>query len=376
MTVTAIRAAGCLAFAASLLAQSSWQVEGGRASARLRGAAATRLTGAVQVLATAGSFALHFAADAAGKARSLNLEVLAGAQVVIGVGSAPSARQVPVAVDGAGSFAGTLGPTWGGSPVQVRAAGESAVAEGDGRFSVQVSRAEGARRFALLGRFSERRGGYLFVLDWDEREVRLERQLGVDRIVLQRAPAPALLEEVSMTFQLDGFRLQGFIDDAVLVGTFDGAISAGAPGVAWSGEAPRWGGLCAGAPARPRASVAVVQRGRAASVHAAVPQQPGSVALLELVLDRPHAWIPRSPGGFEPFRRQPLAAPVVLRGDVSGSLGAGTLSEVGPAGELRAELRWPDLPALRLQTALIRWRVVDPAGSAVVAVTPAAKLRF
>ncbi|MGC6487759.1 MAG: hypothetical protein ACON4Z_08960, partial [Planctomycetota bacterium] len=105
-------------------------------------------------------------------------------------------------------------------------------------------------------------------------------------------------------------------------------------------------------------------------------QQPGSLALLELSLDRPHGWIPRGTGGFEPFLRQPLAAPVVLRGDVRGALGVGALGEVDATGELQAELEWPALPALRLRAALLRWRIADAKGEGVVAVTPAVRLRF
>ncbi len=374
MIARALQAAGYLACAAGLLAQSDWQVEGGRASARVHGAVAARLAGAAQTVAGAGACSVHFGADSAGKPRSLKLDVPAGSRVVVGAASAPPAVEGVVALDGDGAFAGALGPTWGALPVQVRAAGAAAAGR-DGRFSLRVSRAEEVRRLALVGRFSEG-GCYLFVLDWDESEVRLERLLGLDRMVLRRAPAPALGAEVSMTFQLDGFRLEGLVDDAVVLQAFDGAISAGAPGVAWAGAEPRWRELRAAPTASPRASVAVVQRGRAASVHGSVPEQPGSLALLELALDRPHGWIPRGPGGFEPFLRQPLAAPVVLWDDVRGSLAMGGLGEVDPSGAVRAELRWPDLPALRLRAALVRWRIVEPGGGAVVSVTPAVKLRF
>ena len=116
-------------------------------------------------------------------------------------------------------------------------------------------------------------------------------------------------------------------------------------------------------------------RGRAA-VHAAVPAAPGSLAVLELQLDRPHGWVPRTPGGFEPWLRQPAAAPVVVVGDVRGSLGTGTLTEVEVGGVLQAELRWPDLPLLAKQVALARWRVVAPGGGASVGSTPPVRVIF
>ena len=376
MSSRALCVLGCFAGAVGLPAQTSWQLEGGRAAAQVHGAERFSLEGAGRATAAAGPRAVHFAATAAGKPRSLALDVAAGSRVVIGVAGAAPAVEQPISLDGAGAFAGPLEPTWGAPPVQVRAAAPGAATARDGRLSAWVSRVEGARWFALAGRFSAGGGGYLFVLDWEEQEVRLERLLGLDRVVLARAPAPAPRREVAMALQLEGFRLQGILDEEVLVRAFDGAVSSGALGVAWAGEAPGWEGLRLAPPAKPAASVAVVQRGRAAQVYGAVPQQPGSIALLELALDRPHGWIPRSVGGFEPFLRQPPAAPVILQADVRGSLGAGALAEVDAAGELRAALRWPDLPALRLHVALVRWRIVDAAGDATVAVTPSAKLRF
>lgn len=376
MSAAARRALGWFASAASLLGQSSWQVEGGRLSAQVQGAAAARIDGAAREIDGSGRYEVHFGADAAGKPMSLALDVPAGSRVVVGAARGLAAARGRVDLSGDGAFAGTLGPTWGAEPVQVRAAAPGGDAGRDVRLTARVERVEGARWFALVGRFSEAGGCYLFVVDWEQREVRLERQLGFDRVVLRRARAPQLGDRASIAFQLEGFRLQGCVDDAVVVRSFDGAVSGGAPGVAWCGAAPRRQELRAAAPAPPRASVAVVQRPESASARAAVPQQPGSLALLELSLDRPHGWIPRGTGGFEPFLRQPLAAPVVLRGDVRGALGVGALGEVDAAGELQAELEWPALPALRLRAALLRWRIADAKGEGVVAVTPAVRLRF
>ena len=119
MTARALRAAGVFACAAGLLAQSDWQVEGGRPSARVRGAVAARLTGAAQTIEGAGACSVHFGADAAGKPRSLLLDVPAGSRVVVGAASAPPAVQEAVALDGDDAFAGALGPTWGALPVQM-----------------------------------------------------------------------------------------------------------------------------------------------------------------------------------------------------------------------------------------------------------------
>ena len=97
---------------------------------------------------------------------------------------------------------------------------------------------------------------------------------------------------------------------------------------------------------------------------------------MELSLDRPHAWIPRSPGGFEPWLRQPLAAPVVAWGDWRGSLGARTVSEVDADGAVRMELRWPLLPALSGRVALARVCVATADGGAVIERSPPVRLVF
>lgn len=355
-------------------AQATWQLEGGRGRARVVAERSFELAPGARAASPAGKAAVHFAADAAGKPRSLAFEVGDGDRVVVSVEPASATKREPVDVTGSSAFTGTLGPTWGNAPVEVRACRGGDELR-DVQLSVTVARADESASFALVGRHSEG-GCYLLVLDWAAAEVRLERVMGFDRVVLTRAMAPPLAAEAALTLQLDGFRIQGFVDDAPIVRTFDGAISAGAAGVAWSGARPVWRELSRARPAAPRASAAVVgSRGRAA-VHAAVATAPSGLAVLELQLDRPHAWIPRSAGGFEPWLRQPPAAPLVARGDFRGSLGNGVLGEVDSAGTLHAELVWPDLPALRLQVALARWRVVTPSGGPTVARTPAVRVIF
>lgn len=367
-------ASAALFAAAAVTAQATWQLEGGRGRARVVAERSFELAPGAGAACPAGAAAVHFAADAAGKPRSLAFEVGDGDRVVVAASSSPATQRAPVDATGSSSFTGRLGPTWGNAPVEVRACGRSDALR-DVQLSVRVARSDQSASFALVGRHSEG-GCYLLVLDWAAAEVRLERVMGFDRMVLARAAAPPVAAEVALTLQLEGFRIQGFVDDAPVVRSFDGAISAGGAGVAWSGTRPTWRELSRARPAAPRASAAVVGgRGRAA-VHAAVAAAPGSLAVLELQLDRPHAWIPRSAGGFEPWLRQPAAAPLVARGDVRGSLGKGVLGEVDSAGNLHAELVWPDLPALRLQVALATWRVVTPSGGPTVARTPAVRVIF
>lgn len=355
-------------------AQATWQLEGGRGRARVVAERPFDLAPGVGAASPAGKAAVHFAADAAGKPRSLAFEVGDGDRVVVAAASSSPPQREPLDVTASPAFAGTLGPTWGNAPVEVRACRERDELR-DVQLSVTVARADASTSFALVGRHSES-GCYLLALDWAAAQVRLERVMGFDRVTLARAAAPPLAAEVALTLQLEGFRIQGFVDDAPVVRAFDGAISAGGAGVAWSGARPTWRELSQARPAAPRASAAVVGgRGRAA-VHAAVAAAPGSLAVLELQLDRPHGWVPRTAGGVEPWLRQPAAAPVVVVGDVRGSLGAGTLTEVGVGGVLQAELRWPDLPLLGKQVVLARWRVVAPGGGALVGATPSVRVIF
>lgn len=374
-TIAPITAA-VLACAGVLAAQSSWQVEGGRARARVVGEGALRMpVGGHEVALGArpkGSCRAHFPATGAGKPRSLELQVPAGAAVVLGVASAPPIARRPLTLD----TTGALSAAAIAEPLSVHTASDAALEQRDYRLSATASREAGCEMFGLLGRYSERGGCYLLALDWSKGEVRLERWLGEDRLVLGRADAPPNRTEVTLSLQVNGLRVEGSVDDALLVRALDGAITAGKPGVAWSGVRPAVSRVWAQPAAAALASVAVVRSGRAATLYAAVPQPPSSVASLELMLDRPHGWIPRDSGGFELWLSQPWAAPVVAWGVGREDLGSPTLTEVDVDGRLQAVVSWPDLPALAKQVALARWHVVSPSGDSIVATTPAARVVF
>jgi len=368
--------AASLGAAADLSAQSAWQMEGARMSARIAGASDVQLApGEVEQL-DAGAFAVHFAANADGKPASLAFEVPERATVVLGVADAKPAARRPAKVHGAGAFEDTLTTSRREAPIHINTIGEAAKDMRDYRMSARVRGTKGCEMFALVGRHTAKGGCYLFAIDWNARKVRLERIMGGDHFVVQQADLPRVEREVTLTLQVHGFRIEGLVDDAPLVRSFDGAISAGAPGVAWSGERPDYPQVWLEEPAAPSASAAMVQTDRAATLHAAVAQPPGSLAVVELLLDRPHRWIPRTPGGFEPWLHQPMAAPVVAWGDWRNSLGSSTISEVDYDGQVHVGLRWPDLPALRLHTALVRVQVATADGGPIVGSTPPVRIRF
>lgn len=369
-------AAAAVALAASVCAQSAWQMEGGRMRARVGGADAAELApGRVDAL-TDGTFGVHFPSNANGKPRSLEVEVPKGASVVVGVADAGACQRRQLELGGSEAMEDTLTTSRREAPIHIQTTGDGDAAMRDYRLSATVSRKKGCEMFALVARHTKDGGCYLFAIDWGASKVRLERVMGGDHFVVQQRDVPDGLRRVTLTLQVHGFRIEGLVDDAPVVRSFDGAISAGAPGIAWAGERAAPSAVWLEDPAVPLASAAVVQRGRAATLHAAVPEPPGSLAVVELLLDRPHRWIPRSPGGFEPWLRQPLAAPVVAWGDWRGSLGEDTVGEVGFEGGLQVELRWPELPALRLHTALVRVHLATPDGGPIVGTTPAVRVVF
>ena len=359
-----------------LVAQSFWQLEGGRARASIDGEGELRSYAGGQDVAilrgSARSFRAHFSANTAGKPLSLNLQVPAGGHVVLGVDDAPPAARRVIALGAVGSL--PAAPS--AASVAARLASDPDLDQRDYRLSATASRDAGCAVFGLLGRYSERGGGYLLALDWSKGEVRLERLLGEDRFVLGRADAPSTRSQVTLSLQVNGFRVEGSVDDALLVRALDGAITAGAPGIAWVGVQPAVSHVWSQPVASALASVGVVRAGRAATLYAAVPQPPGSVASLELMLDRPHGCVPRDSGGFEPWLSQPWAAPVVSWGIGREDLGSPTLAEVDGDGRLQVVISWPDLPALAKQVALARWHVVSPSGGSIVMTTPAARVVF
>lgn len=370
MKAAARALAASAAISVAACGQSAWQLEGNGPRARAVGPSRSMVEAGEVRMLDPGAYRVHFAATASGKPGSLRLAAPVGSAVVLGVARGEPDRGAPLALaDEPQSCA--LGSAW-----RMQSGVGAAATARDRRLSVTAQRGARTDALALLARANGDGSCYAFVLDWGEAEARLERVLGGDRLVLRRAPLPDGAERAEVALQTDGFRLEGLLDDAPLVRCFDGAISEGACGVAWRGPRPALQDLAAGPPCEPLASAAVVQTARAATLHAWTPTPPGSLAVLELSLDRPHAWIPRSPGGFEPWLRQPLAAPVVAWGDWRGSLGARTVSEVDADGAVRMELRWPLLPALSGRIALARVCVATADGGAVIERSPPVRLTF
>jgi len=110
-------------------------------------------------------------------------------------------------------------------------------------------------------------------------------------------------------------------------------------------------------------------------LHAAVAVLPGHHAVLELGLDRPHALVPRTGNGCEVALPLRSATPQVLLDEWRGTVGPGR-TEVEVGGALAVPVRWPDVPALRGQSALVRLLLVSPDGEACVGSTPAVPLRL
>jgi hypothetical protein len=375
-SATAIARAAVLAvLATAAAAQAQWRLTGDGASACIAGAEPAHIEAGERLELGAGDFAVHFPADARGKPISLAFPVGAGDTVELaidGAGPAP-ARVLPIDGDGSREFA--LAAT-GSAPLHLRTRVDGAD-ESDYRISVTIDAGALAGVSGLVARCRPDGDCYALLLDAGAGRLSLERWLGGDRFVLHSA-ACELPEgpNPTLTLQADGFRLQGYIDDAVVVQVFDGALSQGAVGVAWRSERPEFSPLTLAPPAKPRASTALVRSRGAATLHAAVSAPAGSLHVLELSLDRPHPLVPRDAAGFEPWLCQRPAAPQVLLGDFRDSLGANSFGELPVDGHVEAVLRWRELPALVTHVALVRVLIADPAGDAITERAPAAPLVF
>lgn len=357
--------------AAAAPAQTEWRLCGSDAVVRVGGAATAELQGprAARSQLAAGDIVVHFGVDALGKPVSLAFPVPAGAMVQVAVEPAGPAARRSLAVAGSG-WTETAGTD------TVRTTGS--LEEGDYRLEVRQEPAAGTAVVGLVARWRSATQFYAFVLDRERGEVRFERHLGPDALVLARAAAPqAVAGARTLALQVQGFRLQGLIDDAIVLQMFDGALTNGACGVCWRGTGPAWGELRLGPPVPPRASAALVQEpGVAATFHAATTVTPGHWYVLELRLDRPHPLVPTDSAGLEPWLLGRAAAPEVLRTDLRGLLGRGTFGEVPPDGGVHFPVEWPDLPALRLHVAMARALLVTADGCEVTAATPAVPVRF
>lgn len=369
-------AAGALAAAllsAPAAAQTTWTLHGGAAGARLVGPAIADLRGPHAHVAglPAGDYAVHFGTDARGKPRSLSLAVGDGERIALAVAAAGPEP---------GDEQDWSAPGWmdvdGALPGRVRALPDA----DDYRVEARVAPRAGVERCALVARWRGPQQHYALVLDLAAGELRLERWLGPGPIVLGRAPAPLPAPAAGegdgwrLALQLHGFRLQAFVDDAPAFEVLDGAITAG--GFGWRGAAGDWRWLRHGPVAEPRASAALVQTAAAARLWAATVVTPGHHYVLELRLDRPHPLLPLDAAGLEPWLLQRPAAPQVLLADLRDAPGPGGIGEVGRDGRLGGALRWPALPGLRGQIALVRALLVRADGGEISAATPAVPLRL
>jgi hypothetical protein len=92
------------------------------------------------------------------------------------------------------------------------------------------------------------------------------------------------------------------------------------------------------------------------------------VYALCLRLDQPLALLPHSAAGCEWFLLREPREPLLLFGFAFG--------RIGPQGQLHGALRWPPLPALRGQAALVGGLLGAPDASMVVGRLPWASIRF
>lgn len=355
---------GVMLCGGALAAQTTWTTLGSAVPPRVVGEAVAATLGAGAVVLPAGSYDVHFGADAAGKPESLRVEAAAGDAVWVAV-----ERAAPVAA----TAYGTDDAAWlAGEPGRRRIAAPD---RRDYRLVVTVPEGE-----AAVGLFARRRDDdNLYHLAWqrDRSELRLERRIGGTGMELARVPVPPLQPGAhTLALQVHGFRLVAWLDDAQMLTELDGALTAGDFGVTWSGDRPAFERLVVEPVTSPRGSAALVRRDGAARYLAAAVVSPGHLHVLEISLDRPHALVPRDSDGVEPWLLQPPAAPTCLLADWRGSLGVHCLGELGPAGRMSGELRWPQLPALALQGGLVRALLVTGGGEAVVGATPAVPLVF
>ena len=356
---------------ALLPAQAEWQLCGSAASAHITGAAPAELVGprASAAKLKAGECTVNFGVDALGRPASLRLAVPDGARVHVAVAAAgPAAvRVVPTTGEGWQQTTGVDIVRTTGSPEDSDYCVEGAFVA-----------AEASQIVGVVARWRSATEFYACVLDRARGEVRIERHLGPDALVLAKTTVPSAGAEARrLGLQVQGFRLQAVLDDAIVLQLFDGAVTKGAFGVCWRGEAPAWKAVTVAPPAPQRASAALVRTADGtAMLSAATAVTPGHWHVLELALDRPHALVVRDAAGLEPWLLLRPAAPWVIDTDWRGLLGKGSLGEVPTSGNVSHPVEWPDLPRLRLQAALVRMLLVTADGSTVTASTPAVPLHF
>lgn len=369
---------------ATLAAQTQWQVQGGRMQTSVVVSVKddkriTRAIGPGELIAVpAGDTAVHFLRNANGKPASLQVSTADGARVNVAGDAATKAAPIARVAQpfGGKAYEGTLVTKAREMPFHVHTSGVEDAQLRDYRASAVVTKGDGCDSFGIVARHDADRGCYLFSIDWTGRMIRLERWMGTHHMVVRQLDAPWLASRHTLTLQVDGFRLQCSVDAEVVLQSFDGALTAGAPGVAWVGERPTIGPLTVEPVADPLASAAIVQERNRARLYASVPVAPGHITVLQLSIDRPHGHVPRTLAGLEPSLMQPPAAPIALWGDWRNSLGKNSIGELGVDGRATAEIVWPDLVGLRGHVAMAQLLLVSPDGTAVVGATPPVALIF
>jgi hypothetical protein len=371
----------CCWSSCALLAQAELQMQGGRMHATVVSEvgqsgkrSVTPLAAGKRVTVASGPVLAHFASNANGK--PLSLPFVAAGQVNIGIDAAASATSQALQPFAVGGSDDALVTKLYELPTQLRTIGSGEEVMRDYRISATVEVGSDTKMVGLVTRHNNKHGCYLFTLDLAAHKLRLERCMGGHHMVIRELAAPWLLAKHTLSMQVEGFRLQCAVDDEVVLQSFDGALGGGDPGVAWVGERPSIGSVMLEPVRAPLASAVLIQEGNHAHLHAAVGVAPGHLFVLELVLDRPHPWVPRSVQGLEPSLMQPAAAPIVAWGDWRNSLGSNTIGEISVDSTCSSELLLPDLPALRLHCALAHFLLVTPDGEAVVGVTPNVRLTF
>ena len=375
--MVATAASLCAASLASLVAQTQWQMQGGRMRCVVVSAAnsgtnrsITALEPSEQVSIVEGKSNVHFPTNANGKPLSLRFGTSKSSSVDVAVAPADTAIARKIEPFGAQALQSVLVTNARETSFQVHTIGAAGAELRNYRVSVTVNSNRDVKVFGLVTRHHKEHGCYLFSVDWQASKIRLERWMGNDHMVVRQIEAPWLSSKHTLAMQVDGFRLECLVDDEVVLNLFDGAIRDGSPGVAWVGDRPAIGDLMLEKVAAPLASAVLVQNGRQALLHAATPVSPGHLHVLELALDRPHPWVVRSLAGGEPYLGQAWSSPTVMWADWRNRLGVNVIGEVGVDGFLTSALVLPDLPELWLQSVLVRALLITPDGERIVGATP------
>ena len=298
--------------------------------------------------------------------------------------SVPEDADVQVAVASAGAVYGhdvpLVGDAWtehaGEWTTRVTAVG----AEASQRLVARVRPDPGTTGLGLVVRWRSPAQWSRCVWDVPQRQLRIERCSGGQVVVMARGELPDrstgfdVDADHELAVQVNGFRVQVFVDDTLALQCFDGGSAPGSFGLCHRGRAPTWRSLTTQACASPTISAALV-RGRAdATLHVAAPLSPGQPYVLEFALDRPHPLV-LAPNGVEALLLVRPAAPQVLLDDWRQSVAAGSSGELGRDGAVLVRLPESRLPALSRQVALLRILFV-PGGESVVAASRGVPLTF